>query len=85
MFVKILVAVDSAEDLLSMKYSLSEYCILTACNGLEAMRIIEAQRDIDIIILDMGLPGIDGLQILNTLNSDAQYKKIRTIILTNDE
>lgn len=83
MFAKILVAVDSAADQLVIKDSLSEYFLLTASNGIEAMRTIEEHSDIDIILLDLGLSDIDAFHILNILYSNDQYKKLRTIILTN--
>ena len=83
MFAKILVAVDSAADQLVIKDSLSEYFLLTVSNGIEAMRTIEEHSDIDLILLDLGLSDIDAFQILNILYSNDQYKKLRTIILTN--
>jgi len=83
MSAKILVVDDSATDRLIIKNMLSEYSILTACDGLEAMRLIDTNEDIDLIILDLNIPNMDGFQVLSALNSDDRYKNLRTIILTN--
>ncbi len=41
--------------------------------------------DINLIILDLSTPDLDGFQFLETLNTDDRYKKMRTIILTNND
>ncbi|HHW47734.1 MAG TPA: EAL domain-containing protein [Clostridiaceae bacterium] len=82
MSIKILVVEDSATDMLIIKNMLNEYNILTACDGIETMRILEEHDDIDLLILDLNMPNMDGFQVLERLKSDARYRKIRTIILT---
>lgn len=83
MLAKILVADDSMTDRLIIENLLSEYCVLTACDGLEAMDLIDTQKDIDLLILDLNMPNMDGLQVLSALNFHERYKNLRTIILTN--
>lgn len=83
MSAKILVVDDSATDRIIIKNMLSEYNILIACDGLEAMREMEAHTDIDLMILDLNMPNMDGFQVLAALKSNDRYKKLRTIILTN--
>ncbi|MBP8691422.1 MAG: EAL domain-containing protein [Sedimentibacter sp.] len=79
---KILIADDSAADRLTIKNMLSEYVTLTACDGEEAMLLLDQHPDIDILILGLSMPKIDGFEILRALKSDNRYKKLRTIILT---
>lgn len=83
MQVKILIVEDSSSDRLIIQKRLSQHEILTACDGMEAMKIIEENDDIDLIILDLKMPVMDGFQVLEKLNADKSLKKIRTIILTN--
>lgn len=83
MLAKILVADDSTTDRLIIKNMLSEYLVLTACDGLEAMHKLDEHADIDLLILDLDMPNMDGFQLLSTLKSDDRYKKLRIIILTN--
>jgi len=81
--VKILVVDDSASDRLIIKNMLSDYYILTACDGVEAMRLLEENDGINILILDLKMPNMDGFQVLEALKDDERYRKLRTIILTN--
>ena len=60
MSAKILVAVHSAADLFTIRNLLTEHHVLTVRNGLEAMQEMNAQSEIDLIILDLKcrrLPG----------------------------
>ncbi len=83
MLAKILIVDDSATDRLIIKNMLSGYNILTACDGIEALHVIDSHSDIDLVILDLKMPNMDGFQVLSVLKSDARYKDLRTIILTN--
>ncbi|HOS68460.1 MAG TPA: EAL domain-containing protein [Bacillota bacterium] len=83
MLAKILLVDDSASDRLIIKSMLSNYNVLVACDGIEAMRQIDEHDDIDLVILDLNMPNMDGFQVLETLNSDERYNRLRTIILTN--
>lgn len=80
---KVLVVDDSASDRLIIQNILSDYTVLLACDGVEAMRQIEDHDDINLVILDLNMPYMDGFQVLTALKSDDRYKRIRTIILTN--
>jgi len=83
MLAKILVVDDSNTDRIIIKNMLRDFIILTACDGMEAMEQIDMHPDIDLIILDLNMPKMDGFQVLNALNSREKYQKLRTIILTN--
>jgi PAS domain S-box-containing protein len=83
MQIKILVADDSASDRLIIKSMLSEYSILTACDGVEAMRMLEEHDGINLFILDLNMPNMDGFQVLESLKKNGRLRKLRTIILTN--
>lgn len=85
MSAKILIVDDSATDRLIIQNMLGNYSVLAACDGLEAMRQIEAHADIDIVILDLNMPNMDGFQVLQALQEDERYKSLRVIILTNYE
>ena len=60
MQIKILAVDDSATDRLIIQQMLSDYCILTAEDGLEAMRILEEHDGINLLILDLNMPRMDG-------------------------
>lgn len=83
MSVVILVVGDSVSDCFVIKEMLSKYNVLTACDGLEAMRLIDMNPDIDMIIIDLDMPCLDGFELFESLKTDVRYKRLPTIILTS--
>jgi PAS domain S-box-containing protein len=85
MLVKILVVDDAVSDRLIIKSALSEYSILTACDGEEAIRVLEEHEGISLLILSLNLPKLNGFQVLEYLEANERFRTLRTIILTNKE
>ncbi|WP_282124227.1 response regulator [Algibacter mikhailovii] len=57
--------------------------IIEANNGVEALEILKRKDDLpDIILLDLNMPKINGIEFLEILKNDAVLKFIPTIILT---
>ena len=83
MLIKILVADDSASDRLIIKNMLSDYSVLTACDGIEALRVLAENDEINLLILDLNMPKMNGFQVLESISKDEQFGKLHTIILTN--
>src|SRR5438105_12502053 len=76
-----LLVVDDDEEvcgLLAEYFSGEGYRVSTAGNG-AAMRRIIAQTPVDLILLDLGLPGEDGLTLAQWIRADSD---IRIIILS---
>ena len=59
----------------------SHYRIITTKNGLEALDTLKKIKP-DLILSDVMMPGIDGLQLLKLVKEDDQYKKIPVILLS---
>lgn len=85
MGIKILVVDDSRVDMMMIKSILHDYEIITAFDGLEAMDIVRSRSDIDLMILDLNMPRMNGFEVLNALNEDQSFKKIAVLILTNSD
>ena len=85
MSIKILVTDDSATDRLLISSLLQHHRILTACDGLDALRQLEAHGDIDLLVLDLHMPKLDGFAVLESLKSDARTKQLRTVILSSHD
>lgn len=83
MVAKILIVDDSYTDRMIIKNMLSDFNVITAYDSLEAMRQVRDNGDIDLIIIDLNMPQMNGLQVLNELKSNEKYNKLRTIVLTN--
>lgn len=83
--IKILVVDDSVVDLFTIKSILSEYDILTASNGLEAIKTLEEKPEIDIMILDLNMPVMNGFEVLETIKKNPALGNVVVLILTNHD
>lgn len=57
------------------------YRVRTAADGTEALSIIERERP-DLVVLDLLLPGLQGLEVLRQLREQPETRSIPVIILT---
>ncbi|MBI1922484.1 MAG: response regulator [Geobacter sp.] len=86
MLKKILVVDDSAlihqmYRIVMMKY----HCeILDAMNGKEALDLISIHKDIDLILLDINMPVMNGVQFLEKASAMGIVKKIPVIIISTE-
>ena len=64
-----LLIVDDEQGIVDImkSYFSAEYEILTACNGPEAVRM--AQEQPDLILLDINMPGLDGLVVCRSIRN----------------
>ena len=62
------------------------YETLEAKDGQEALEILNKNRDIDFVLLDIIMPGgPDGIEILRYLRQDPRFKNIPVIVLSTDD
>lgn len=59
--------------------------IIEATNGLDAINLLKSQSDVDLILLDIKMPVMDGIEFLTNLQPMRQFKDIPVIVLTTDE
>lgn len=61
------------------------YDVVVADTGEEAMRILCAAHDtLSIVLLDLNLPGIGGIDLLRRIKADPAYLRIPVIVMTAD-
>ena len=72
------------QEILSM-YLMESYEVILAETGEQALSIIRTQYEtISLILLDLNLPDIHGLEVLRTLKNDVRYVRIPVIVMTAD-
>jgi DNA-binding response OmpR family regulator len=78
---KILIVDDEIEicDFLREFFLDRDYDVVTASSGEEALRKVEIE-DPHILLLDLKMPGIDGLSVLRTVKSN--YPHLKVIMVT---
>jgi len=80
---KILIVEDeqNLSKLLQLNFESSGYSVIRAINAEEAYASLEKAPDL--ILLDILLPGEDGLEILRKIKKDPKTKNIPVIMLSN--
>ena len=70
-------------DMYSLKFSKNNYTVQTAQGPEEAIKIIRDGSEPDILLLDVVMPGMDGIELLTLLKKENFLKKTTVIMLTN--
>ena len=84
--IKVLVVDDSKTFLEQIKALLRRYRFqaLTALNGEEALKLLEENRDIKIVLTDYLMPKINGLELTKRIRKEFTKDEISIIIVSND-
>ena len=87
---KILLIEDDAIEIMKLNRAvsslLSEPEIIEANNGEDALNVLKERNIIpNIILLDLNMPKINGIEFLRILKNDEELKHIPTIILTTSD
>ena len=80
---KIITVDDEPDVLVQVEFVLkkSGYQVITAENGDDGWKLICKERP-DLVLLDLLLPGINGIEISQRIKADGQLKNIPVILLT---
>ena len=72
---------QTTADLVEMILSREGYRPLIARNGLKGLEIVRSQK-VDLILLDLMLPGTDGFEVLDRLRADPLTASLPVIIVS---
>lgn len=80
---KILIVDDEEHILELLKFNLENvgYKVFTSNNGIDALKAVKENKP-DIVLLDLMLPGIDGLDVCKEMKSNKETSNIAIIMLT---
>jgi two-component system, chemotaxis family, chemotaxis protein CheY len=80
---KIMTVDDSASvrQMVSFTLKQHEYEVVEAVNGTEALKKLKKEK-IDLLITDINMPEIDGINLIKMVRDNPSYKFIPIIILT---
>ena len=82
---KVLVVDDSATTRSSLRRFLeSSYEVTLAENGQECLYILEQNEDYDLLILDVNMPVMGGIEAVHNIAKSDKIKEIKTIMLTTE-
>jgi len=82
--VRLLLVDDDAllTDMYSIQLTSSGYTVSTARTGEEAVELARTEAP-DLIFLDLGLPGISGIEVLQRLKQQQATARIPVVVLSN--
>ena len=72
---------EPSREVLSRRLARRGYAIVAAEDGLQAVSMARAAKP-DLILMDLGLPGIDGWEATAQLKADAETRHIPIIVLS---
>lgn len=83
---RILMIEDHAEiaELFQLKLQLDGYRVAVADNGLSGLEMARTLMP-DMVLLDVHLPRLDGLQLLSALREDARTRELLVVVFSDDD
>jgi DNA-binding response OmpR family regulator len=81
---KLLIVEDDAmlREMYETKLKSDGYDVKVADNGSDGLRIVR-EGSVDLVLLDIILPQLDGFAVLESIKTDEDTKKVPVILLTN--
>lgn len=62
-----------------------EYDVSYASDGAEALKMLQKDRNISLLLLDMNMPETEGREVLIHMQADQALKSVPVVVLTGDE
>jgi putative two-component system response regulator len=81
----ILIVDDAPENIAILGELLNEFNIKVATNGEKALKIISSGAAIDIILLDVIMPGMGGFEVAGKLKENPQTASIPIVFVTGEK
>lgn len=81
---KVLVVDDSRLMHKMYEVMLRGYAVVYATDGLEALRQLDEHDDVDLVLLDINMPNMDGLEFLARAREDGRLAALRVIIVSTE-
>ena len=81
---KILVVDDSKLIHKMFEVLLRQYSLVHAHDGLEALQCLSAEPEIDLILLDINMPRMSGLEFLHNVKADATFASVPVVIISTE-
>ena len=68
--------------IIKMKLEQGPFRVTLAYDGREALDVLERESDIGLVLLDLMMPQLSGLDVLARIRADARWRHLPCIILT---
>jgi len=80
----VLVADDDVRNIFALTKALEKHQmqVITATDGREALQLLESNPSIDIVLMDMMMPEMDGYESISKIRQNKKWKKLPVIAVT---
>jgi DNA-binding response OmpR family regulator len=68
--------------IIKMKLEQGPFRVTLAYDGREALEVLEREPDLELVLLDLMMPHLSGLDVLAAMRADPRWAKLPCIILT---
>lgn len=68
--------------IIKMKLEQGPFEVTLAYDGREALEVLARDREIKLVLLDLMMPHLSGLDVLAAMRADERWRELPTIILT---
>ena len=81
---KALIVDDDMRNIFALTTVLEEHAMhtISADNGREAIRLLQSEPGIDIVLMDIMMPDLDGLETIRMIRSDAGLREMPIVAVT---
>src|SRR5262249_58704285 len=81
---KVLIVDDDMRNIFALSTVLEEHDmeIVSADNGRDAIRILQEQPNVDIVLMDIMMPEMDGMETMREIRKIARFKALPIIAVT---
>jgi two-component system chemotaxis response regulator CheY len=81
---KVLVVDDSKLMHKMYELMLRQYPLVYASDGRQALDRLQEHGDIDLVILDINMPNMNGLEFLETIRADGAFRDLPVVIVSTE-
>ena len=75
---------DTVRQQVSMALKQAGFAIAEAADGEEGLAMIEANRDIAMVVCDVNMPRMNGLEMVESVKTKAEHKSLPILMLTTE-
>ncbi len=82
-----ILAVDDSKMMLRIISSTIEmlgFEPINACNGREALEVLQKEQDIALVLLDWNMPELNGMDTLKAIKEDEQFAQLPVMMVTTE-
>lgn len=84
---KTIVIVDDSEsirEVVSFTLENAGYDVLVGVDGKDALKFFDGSNDIDLLITDLYMPNMNGIELIKAVRANTDYKRIPILFLTTE-